>query len=105
MSKMGLSAYQAAGSPARGMIPTGDAPGTVIGSPETARKRMMEFEATGVDVLAFTHQIGLRRHEDIMESLERLGQLLPDFKERHERGRKARNDRIESLGYPSNSSI
>ncbi len=105
MSKMGLSAYQAAGSPARGMIPTGDAPGTVIGSPDTARKRLREFEDTGVDVMACTHQIGLRRHEDIMESLEQLGRLLPEFKERHERGRQARNDRIASLGFPSNSSI
>jgi hypothetical protein len=40
-----------------------------------------------------------------MESLEQLGRLLPEFKERHERGRQARNDRIESLGFPSNSSI
>ncbi len=107
MSKIGLSAYQAqtVGSPARGMIPTGDAPGTVIGSRDTARKRLMEFEGTGVDVLACTHQIGLRRHEDIMESLEQMGRLLPEFKERHEKGRQARNDRIESLGFPSNSSI
>ncbi len=105
MSKMGLSAYQAAGSPARGMIPTGDAPGTVIGSRDTARKRLMEFEDTGVDILACTQQIGLRRHEDIMESLEQMGRLLPEFKERHERDHQARQDRIESLGFPSNASI
>jgi alkanesulfonate monooxygenase SsuD/methylene tetrahydromethanopterin reductase-like flavin-dependent oxidoreductase (luciferase family) len=105
IARMGLSAYQTAGGK-RGMLPTSpDSPATVIGSPETARKRIMAFEETGVDVLAFTCQVGSRRHEDIMETLERIGGLLPDFKERHELGREKRQSRAERLGFPVNSSI
>ncbi len=82
-----------------------NAPGNVIGSPETARKRMLGYEATGVDILTFAQQAGTRRHEDIMESIERAGKLLPEFKERHERGAKARQERFERLGLPVNASI
>jgi alkanesulfonate monooxygenase SsuD/methylene tetrahydromethanopterin reductase-like flavin-dependent oxidoreductase (luciferase family) len=105
MARMGLSAYQTAGGKG-GMIPTSpDSPATVIGSPETARKRLMAFEDTGVDVLAITCQVGNRRHEDIMETLEQLGELMPDFKERHELRRDDRSLRNEKLGFPVNSSI
>jgi alkanesulfonate monooxygenase SsuD/methylene tetrahydromethanopterin reductase-like flavin-dependent oxidoreductase (luciferase family) len=104
MSRGGLSEHLRAGK--HGTLPSSpDSPATIIGSPETARKRLMNFEASGIDVLAITQQVGTRRHEDIMESLERLGSLMPEFKERHERGRSARIERIEKLGFPSNSSI
>jgi alkanesulfonate monooxygenase SsuD/methylene tetrahydromethanopterin reductase-like flavin-dependent oxidoreductase (luciferase family) len=105
IARMGLSAYQTAGGK-RGMLPTSpDSPATLIGSPETVRKRMMAFEETGVDVLAMTCQVGDRSHESIMETIERIGKLLPDVKERHELGREARRMRVEQLGYPVNSSI
>ena len=79
--------------------------GNVVGSEETARRRFLAFEDSGVDILSLPHQTGIRRHEDIMESLERIGKLLPEFKERHEKGRKARIDRLQSLGLPVNASI
>jgi alkanesulfonate monooxygenase SsuD/methylene tetrahydromethanopterin reductase-like flavin-dependent oxidoreductase (luciferase family) len=82
-----------------------DAPGSIIGSPETARKRFMDYEATGVDVIGLAQQVGLRRHEDIMESLEQIGKLLPEFKERHERASAARAAKMESFGFPVSASI
>ncbi len=82
-----------------------DAPGSIIGSPETARKKMLGYEATGVDILCFSQQTGTRRHEDIMESIELMGKLLPEFKERHERGARARQDRFDRLGLEVNASI
>jgi alkanesulfonate monooxygenase SsuD/methylene tetrahydromethanopterin reductase-like flavin-dependent oxidoreductase (luciferase family) len=82
-----------------------DAPGSIVGSVETARRRFREYEDSGIDVIGLAQQVGLRRHEDIMESLEQIGKLLPEFKERHERGRAARADKMESLGFPVNASI
>ena len=66
---------------------------------------MLGYEATGVDILAFAHQTGTRRHEDLMESIELAGKLLPEFRERHERGASARQERFDRLGLPVNASI
>jgi alkanesulfonate monooxygenase SsuD/methylene tetrahydromethanopterin reductase-like flavin-dependent oxidoreductase (luciferase family) len=79
-----------------------DSPGNIIGSPETARKKILGYEATGVDILNFVQQVGTRRHEDIMESIELAGKLLPEFKDRHGRGGAARQERLDRLGYQVN---
>jgi alkanesulfonate monooxygenase SsuD/methylene tetrahydromethanopterin reductase-like flavin-dependent oxidoreductase (luciferase family) len=82
-----------------------DSPGNIIGSPETARKKILGYEATGVDILNFVQQVGTRRHEDIMESIELAGKLLPQFKDRHGRGGAARQERLDRLGYQVNSTM
>jgi alkanesulfonate monooxygenase SsuD/methylene tetrahydromethanopterin reductase-like flavin-dependent oxidoreductase (luciferase family) len=100
-----LERAHAAKLASKGTMDAADAPGSVIGSPETARRRMLGYEATGVDILAFAHQTGTRRHEDLMESIELAGKLLPEFRERHERGASARQERFDRLGLPVNASI
>jgi alkanesulfonate monooxygenase SsuD/methylene tetrahydromethanopterin reductase-like flavin-dependent oxidoreductase (luciferase family) len=52
----------------------------LIGSPETIRKRLREFEATGVDQVILLNQAGRTTHEDICKSLELFArEVLPEF--------------------------
>ena len=55
----------------------------------------------------FVAQAGDRKHEHIMESIERFGkEVLPDFKERHETvHRKWREEQLDGVDFPINSSI
>jgi alkanesulfonate monooxygenase SsuD/methylene tetrahydromethanopterin reductase-like flavin-dependent oxidoreductase (luciferase family) len=52
----------------------------LIGSPETIRRRLREFEATGVDQVILLAQAGRTAHEDICRSLELFArEVMPEF--------------------------
>ncbi len=52
----------------------------LIGSPETIRKRLREFEVTGVDQVILLNQAGRTTHEDICRSLELFARdVMPEF--------------------------
>ena len=55
----------------------------LIGSPETVRRRLREFEATGVDQVILLNQAGRTTHADICASLEMFaGEVMPEFQAR-----------------------
>jgi alkanesulfonate monooxygenase SsuD/methylene tetrahydromethanopterin reductase-like flavin-dependent oxidoreductase (luciferase family) len=52
----------------------------LIGSPQTIRRRLREFEATGVDQVILLAQAGRTVHEDICRSLELFAsEVMPEF--------------------------
>ena len=52
----------------------------LIGSPETIRKRLREFEATNVDQVILLNQAGRTTHEDICASLDLFArEVMPEF--------------------------
>ncbi|HEX9819758.1 MAG TPA: LLM class flavin-dependent oxidoreductase [Methylomirabilota bacterium] len=52
----------------------------LIGSPETIRRRLREFEATGVDQVILLAQAGRTTHGDICQSLELFArEVMPEF--------------------------
>jgi alkanesulfonate monooxygenase SsuD/methylene tetrahydromethanopterin reductase-like flavin-dependent oxidoreductase (luciferase family) len=55
----------------------------LIGSPETIRKRLREFEATNVDQVILLNQAGRTSHEDICASLDLFArEVMPEFRAR-----------------------
>ena len=51
-----------------------------IGSPETIRRRLREFEATGVDQVILLNQAGRTTHADICRSLDLFArEVMPEF--------------------------
>jgi alkanesulfonate monooxygenase SsuD/methylene tetrahydromethanopterin reductase-like flavin-dependent oxidoreductase (luciferase family) len=81
--------------------------GNAIGTTETLRKTLAKYEEQHLDVMIFVAQCGDRKHEHIMESIETFGkELLPEFKERHERDQKAwRADQLRGVDAVINSSV
>ncbi|HEX3407388.1 MAG TPA: LLM class flavin-dependent oxidoreductase [Caulobacteraceae bacterium] len=81
--------------------------GNAIGTTETLRRTLLKYEAQNLDVMIFVAQCGDRKHEDIMESIERFGkELLPEFKERHETKHRAwRADQLKGVDAVINSSV
>lgn len=80
--------------------------GMFIGSPEYIRENIRKYEASHLDALLFFVQCGDRVHEDIMESLELFGkEVLPEFKERHHMQQKWREEQLDGVEFPINSSI
>ncbi len=81
--------------------------GNAIGTTETLRRTLTKYEDQNLDVMIFVAQCGDRKHEDIMESIERFGkELLPEFKERHETKHKAwRADQLKGVDAAINSSV
>jgi alkanesulfonate monooxygenase SsuD/methylene tetrahydromethanopterin reductase-like flavin-dependent oxidoreductase (luciferase family) len=52
----------------------------LVGSPETIRKRLQDFEAVHVDQVILLNQAGKNRHEDICASLELFArEVMPAF--------------------------
>ena len=52
----------------------------LIGSPDTIRRRLREFEATNVDQVILLNQAGRTTHEDICASLELFArEVMPEF--------------------------
>jgi alkanesulfonate monooxygenase SsuD/methylene tetrahydromethanopterin reductase-like flavin-dependent oxidoreductase (luciferase family) len=52
----------------------------LIGSPETIRRKLREFEATNVDQIILLNQTGRTSHEDICSSLELFArEVMPEF--------------------------
>ena len=78
-----------------------------IGTVDSVRANLITYEEQHLDTLIFVAQAGDRKHEHIMESLERFGkEVLPDFKERHETvHRKWREEQLDGVDLPINSSI
>jgi hypothetical protein len=58
----------------------------LIGSPETIRRRLAEFEATNVDQVIQLNQTGRTSHQDICSSLELFArEVMPEFHAREPR--------------------
>ena len=80
--------------------------GMFMGSPAYIRENIRAYEAAHVDVLLFLSQCGDRRHEDIMESLELFArEVMPEFKERHGRHQKWREQQLDGVAHPIASSV
>ena len=81
--------------------------GTAIGTIDRLRQRLVQYENQHLDTMIFVAQAGDRKHEHIMESIERFGkELLPEFKERHETVHRAwREEQLQGVEYPIHSSI
>jgi alkanesulfonate monooxygenase SsuD/methylene tetrahydromethanopterin reductase-like flavin-dependent oxidoreductase (luciferase family) len=80
---------------------------TAVGTEETLRNNIKSYEDNHLDVLILVAQCGDRKHEHIMESIERFGKnILPEFKERHEAEHKPwREKQLAGVDIPVNSSI
>ena len=78
-----------------------------VGSEDTIRENIRRYEEQHLDTLILIAQCGDRKHEHIMESIERFGRnILPEFKERHEVEHKAwRKRQLDGVEHPINSSI
>jgi alkanesulfonate monooxygenase SsuD/methylene tetrahydromethanopterin reductase-like flavin-dependent oxidoreductase (luciferase family) len=81
--------------------------GNAIGTTETLRRTLLQYEERNLDLMIFVAQCGDRKHEHIMESIEKFGkELLPEFKERHEtHHKKWRVEQLAGVDMPINSSI
>jgi alkanesulfonate monooxygenase SsuD/methylene tetrahydromethanopterin reductase-like flavin-dependent oxidoreductase (luciferase family) len=80
--------------------------GMFMGSPEFIRENLRRYEAAHVDAVLFFSQCGDRKHEHIMESLELFArEVMPEFKERHHLHRRWREQQLDGVRFPVNSSI
>ena len=80
--------------------------GGCIGTPDFIRDTLLKYEAAHLDTMIFVAQSGARKHEDVMDSIYRTGtQVLPEFKERHDKHQKWRAKQLAGVEYPINSSI
>ncbi|HEY2050152.1 MAG TPA: LLM class flavin-dependent oxidoreductase [Caulobacteraceae bacterium] len=80
--------------------------GNAIGSADTIRRTLLKYEAQNLDVMIFVAQCGDRKHEHIMESIERFGRdVLPEFRERHAIQKAWRAEQLAGVDVPINSSI
>ncbi|MEE2702836.1 MAG: LLM class flavin-dependent oxidoreductase [Myxococcota bacterium] len=69
-----------------------------IGTPDQLRSYLRRYEEAGVDQLIFVMQAGRNQHEHIMESSELFGrEVMPEFKERDEKQRAAKAERLAPL--------
>ena len=51
----------------------------IVGSPETCRRKLQAYADLGIDRLMCFHQVGAIPHERVMESIRRIGDLIPEF--------------------------
>jgi alkanesulfonate monooxygenase SsuD/methylene tetrahydromethanopterin reductase-like flavin-dependent oxidoreductase (luciferase family) len=80
--------------------------GMFIGSPKFIRENIRQYEAAHLDILNLFCQCGDRKHEDIMESLELFAkEVMPEFKDRHHLQQKWREEQLDGVKFPINSSI
>jgi alkanesulfonate monooxygenase SsuD/methylene tetrahydromethanopterin reductase-like flavin-dependent oxidoreductase (luciferase family) len=80
--------------------------GGCIGTPDFIRDTLRKYEAAHLDTMIFVAQSGARKHEDVMESIQRFGtQVLPEFKERHKEHQRWRDEQLAGVEYEINSSI
>jgi alkanesulfonate monooxygenase SsuD/methylene tetrahydromethanopterin reductase-like flavin-dependent oxidoreductase (luciferase family) len=80
--------------------------GGFMGSPEFIRNNLRRYEAAHLDAMIFIAQCGDRKHEHIMESLELFAkEVMPEFKERHREQQKWREQQLDGVKFPINSSI
>jgi alkanesulfonate monooxygenase SsuD/methylene tetrahydromethanopterin reductase-like flavin-dependent oxidoreductase (luciferase family) len=56
----------------------------LIGSPETIRMKLRQFQATNIDQVILLNQSGKTSHEDICQSLELFAkEVMPEFQQAH----------------------
>ena len=81
--------------------------GNAIGTVDRLRRTLKMYEDQNLDLMIFVAQCGDRKHEHIMESIEKFGKnLLPEFKERHmSKHKKWRADQLKGVDAAINSSI
>ncbi len=80
--------------------------GGCIGNPEFVRDTLRKYEASHLDLMIFVAQCGARTHEDVMDSIYRVGtEVLPEFNERHEEHQRWREEQLAGVEFPINSSI
>jgi alkanesulfonate monooxygenase SsuD/methylene tetrahydromethanopterin reductase-like flavin-dependent oxidoreductase (luciferase family) len=65
-----------------------------VGSPERVRRQLLEFEEVGIDQVVCLSQAGKVPHEMLCDSIELFSkEILPEFKDREQRGAKAKAER------------
>jgi hypothetical protein len=81
--------------------------GSAIGTTASIRENIKRYEDAHTDIMVFNAQCGARKHEHIMEAIERFGtEVLPEFAERHETvHRPWRDQQLDGVPYEINSSI
>jgi alkanesulfonate monooxygenase SsuD/methylene tetrahydromethanopterin reductase-like flavin-dependent oxidoreductase (luciferase family) len=80
--------------------------GGCIGTPNFIRDTLRKYEESHLDLMIFVAQCGARKHEDVMDSIYRVGtKVLPEFRERHEEHEKWREKALDGVEYRVNSSI
>ena len=80
--------------------------GLFIGAPAYIRENLRRYEEAHMDAVLFFLQCGDRKHEHIMESLETFArEVMPEFTERHALHQKWREQQLDSVKFPINSSI
>jgi alkanesulfonate monooxygenase SsuD/methylene tetrahydromethanopterin reductase-like flavin-dependent oxidoreductase (luciferase family) len=80
--------------------------GGCIGTPDTIKDTLRNYEESHLDLMIFVAQCGARSHEDIMDSIYRTGtKVIPEFKERHEKHQKWRAAQLAGVDHEVNSSI
>jgi hypothetical protein len=74
----------------------GDAARRLIGSPDTIREKLREFEATNVDQIILLNQTGHTSHEDICQSLALFTKhVMPEFQAREPEHQRWKADVLE----------
>jgi alkanesulfonate monooxygenase SsuD/methylene tetrahydromethanopterin reductase-like flavin-dependent oxidoreductase (luciferase family) len=80
--------------------------GNAIGSADTIRRTLLKYEAQNLDLMIFVAQCGDRKHQHIMESIERFGRdVLPEFRDRHAKQKAWRAEQLAGVDFPINASI
>ena len=80
--------------------------GGCIGSPDFVTDTLRKYEDSHLDLMIFVAQCGARSHEDVMDSLYRTGtKVIPEFKERHEKHQKWREEQLAGVEHEINSTI
>jgi len=80
--------------------------GGFIGSPAYIRENVRRYEDAHLDCLMFFVQCGDRGHEDILASLELFAhEVMPEFQERHHLQQKWREQQLDGVKFPINSTI
>lgn len=80
--------------------------GGFMGTPDSIRESIRDYEEAHLDALIFIAQCGDRRHEDIMASIELFAkEVMPEFQERHHLQQQWRAQQLKGVDFPVNSSI
>jgi len=80
--------------------------GSAIGTLDTIRQNIQRYEDAHLDLLILVAQCGDRKHEHIMESIERFGtEVLPEFRERHGTQTAWRREQLAGVEHLVNSTI
>jgi alkanesulfonate monooxygenase SsuD/methylene tetrahydromethanopterin reductase-like flavin-dependent oxidoreductase (luciferase family) len=80
--------------------------GNFIGSPEYVRENLRKYEEAHIDIMNFSVAMPFRRHEHVMETIELFAkEVMPEFKERHHLHQRWREQQLDGVKHPVNSSI